>query len=63
MAQLRPEGLGRTAAGSPDWSVEQGGWSFVYPERLNGGEDFLLVASEGHAHSEEVSMETEAEHG
>lgn len=31
----------------------------MYPERLNGGEDFLLVASEGHAHSEEVSMETD----
>lgn len=31
----------------------------MYPERLNGGEDFLLVAGEGNAHSEEVSGETE----
>jgi len=31
----------------------------VYPERLDGGEDLLLVASEGHAHSEQVSVETE----
>lgn len=43
-----------------DWSVEEGGRGFVYPERLDGGEDFLLVASEGHAHSEQVSMETES---
>lgn len=37
-----------------DWSVEKGGWGFVDPECLDGGEDFLLVASEGHAHSEQV---------
>lgn len=41
-----------------DWSEEEGGRGIVYPERLAGGEDFLLVASEGHAHSEQVSMET-----
>lgn len=29
------------------------------PERLDGGEDLLLVASEGHAHSKQVSMETD----
>lgn len=44
-----------------DWSVEQGGRGLVYPERLDGGEDFLLVAGEGHAHSEQVSMETDGE--
>lgn len=33
----------------------------MYPERLNGGEDFLLVTGEGHAHSEQVSMETDGE--
>ena len=33
----------------------------MYPERLDGGEDFLLVASEGHAHSEQVSTETDGE--
>lgn len=27
------------------------------PERLDGGEDFFLVASEGHAHPEQVSAE------
>lgn len=27
-----------------DWSVEQGGWAFRYPECLDGGEDLLLVA-------------------
>lgn len=43
------------------WSVEKGGRGFVYPECLDGGEDFLLVAGEGHAHSEQVSMETEGE--
>lgn len=37
-----------------DWSVEQGGRSFLYPECLDGEEDFLLVAGEGHAHSEQV---------
>lgn len=31
----------------------------MYPERLDGGEDFLLVSGEGDAHSEQVSMETE----
>lgn len=31
----------------------------MYPERLDGGKHLLLVASEGHAHSEQVSMETE----
>lgn len=31
----------------------------MYPERLDGGEDFLLVAGESHAHSEQVSMETD----
>lgn len=41
-----------------DWSERQGGRSFVYPQRLDGGQDFLLVSSEGHAHSEQVSMET-----
>lgn len=46
-----------------DWSVEEGGRGFVYPERLDGGEDFLLVASKGHAHSEQVSMETKREYG
>lgn len=50
--------LDSTAGQGCDWSVEEGGRGFVYPERLNGGEDFLLVASEGHAHSEQVSMET-----
>lgn len=44
---------------SCDWSVEQGGRGIVNPERLDGGEDFLLVASEGHAHSKQVSMETD----
>lgn len=43
-----------TAGKSSDWSVEEGGRGFVYPERLDGGEDFLLVASKGHAHSEQV---------
>lgn len=27
-----------------DWSVEQGGRAFRYPECLDGGEDLLLVA-------------------
>lgn len=31
----------------------------MYPERLDGGEDFLLVSSEGDAHSEQVSVEAE----
>lgn len=31
----------------------------MYPERLDGGQDLLLVAREGHAHSQQVSMETE----
>lgn len=31
----------------------------VYPEGLDGRQDLLLVAGEGHAHSEQVSMETE----
>lgn len=43
-----------------DWSEEQGGRGIVYPQRLDGGEDFLLVASEGHAHSKQVSMETDS---
>lgn len=37
-----------------DCSVEQGRRGFVYPECLDGGQDFLLVACEGHAHSEQV---------
>lgn len=43
-----------TAGQGCDWSVEDGGRDLVYPERLDGGEDFLLVASEGDAHSEQV---------
>lgn len=35
----------------------------MYPECLDGGEDFLLVAGEDHAHSEQVSMETETQYG
>lgn len=50
---------GRYKRAGPDWSERQGGRGFVYPERLNGGEDLLLVAGEGHAHSQQVSMETE----
>ncbi len=49
----------KTARQDSDWSVEQSGRGFVYPERLDGGEDFLLVASKGHAHSEQVSMKTD----
>lgn len=30
-------------------------------ERLDGGEDLLLVSGEGHAHSEQVAVETEAQ--
>lgn len=41
-----------------DWSAEEGGRGFVCPESLDGREDFLLVASEGHAHSEQVSVES-----
>lgn len=39
-------------------SVEHRGRGFVYPERLDGRKDLLLVASQGHAHSQQVSMET-----
>lgn len=41
-------------------SVEQRGGGFVCPQCLDGGKDFLLVASKGHAHSEQVSMETDS---
>lgn len=30
------------------------------PQCLDGGKHFLLVASKGHAHSEQVSMETDS---
>lgn len=54
-AQLCPEcsGFGHFDRGC-DWSVQEGGRGFVYPECLDGGEDFLLMSSEGHAHSEQV---------
>ncbi len=55
--------LDSTAGQGCDWSVQEGGRGFVYPERLDGGEDFLLVAGEGHAHSEQVSMATDGEFG
>lgn len=55
----RPSGLTRMLRNR--WgSVEQRGRGFVYPECLDGGQNLLLVASKGHAHSEQVSMETES---
>lgn len=41
-------------------SVEHRGRGFVYPERLDGGKDLLLVAGEGHPRPKQVSMETES---
>lgn len=40
-------------------SVEHRGRGLVDPERLDGGEDLLLVARQGHAHSKQVSTATE----
>ena len=48
---------------SCDWSVEERGRGFVNPKCLDGGEDFLLVASQGDAHSEQVSVERNVDYG